>query len=170
MEKVQEILFENKQKIPEGVYLELMNNLKIAHETKNDLYEIEYIVFEPVLIFDNNCCCNNLNLNIRDRYTGTKIIKLKDIRQHLEEITKVPFKPFSVSGNYGVFNEFLGHNDSTYYKTRIRKTPYENDAYENDNENNDDDCPNGDEEERLIKITLKAHINPVIMITSAKKL
>ena len=32
MEKVQEILFDNKDKMPEGVYLELQNGLKNAYE------------------------------------------------------------------------------------------------------------------------------------------
>jgi len=40
MEKIQEILFENKETIPDGIYLELMNALKPPSD--ETYYEVEY--------------------------------------------------------------------------------------------------------------------------------
>ena len=43
MDTLQELIFENKDKMPDGLYLQLQNELKKQHEKKSGLYEITYI-------------------------------------------------------------------------------------------------------------------------------
>ena len=43
------ILFENSEKIPNDVYIKLMDSLKIAYETETNLFEIEYTIIKPFL-------------------------------------------------------------------------------------------------------------------------
>ena len=60
MEKIQEILFENKEKIPDGVYLELMNSLNI---NADKYYKIEYMVMTPRVFWCNDDCDMNIRMN-----------------------------------------------------------------------------------------------------------
>lgn len=158
MEKIQEILFENKEQIPEGIYLELMNNLKIAHEVVNELYEIEYTIIKPSLYYNLNE--GGLNVSCSIHRNGKKIIKIST-DHYLYKDFKLPFKPFITFGS-NLFPEFENDYGMLRYKTEIK----------NEGDESDDDY---DEEEysgasRDICINLHYGINKQYFITSVKKL
>tara|TARA_R110000787_G_scaffold61547_2_gene139394 strand:+ start:1229 stop:1675 length:447 start_codon:yes stop_codon:yes gene_type:complete len=76
MDTLQELIFENKDKIPDGLYLQLQNELKKQHEKKSGLYEITYITGDMRLEEGQDRYYshrNELRLNVK-----TAVIKLGD--------------------------------------------------------------------------------------------
>lgn len=166
MEKIQEILFENKESIPNGIYIELMNELKKSYITKNEneLIKITYTRIRPtfekidseeyriVLIRTNNL---------------TVIVKKSDFDfDDFDKIKAIPFIPFFARTNSNMFYDNGYRNEM---KTIFKKIKKEED---NDDESDDwdFDCDNSECNKRKIAISLDLNYDIDYLITNVEKI
>lgn len=158
MESIQEIVFENKEKIPEGLYLELMNAMKKEHDNnKNDYYEIEYMVLESVIH-------NKNHVNIVSENTIFKKIEKKESLHpcYIHKYEMTPFKPFITH-----FDEIPNHNIQIRYSNLISKNP-DSDC---DSDCDDDEyCCCDDDNMRKIHTSYTYILHTQVIILSVKKL
>jgi hypothetical protein len=113
MEKIQEILFENKQSIPDGVYLQLMNNLKIEDKK---FYKIKYHLITPTVNYyknDNNFSVNHNRFFHNKTYEtilDTTELNLNYERGIIEQLEKgEPFITFCKSIPQPSINDIIRH-------------------------------------------------------------
>lgn len=175
MEKIQEILFEHKETIPEGIYLKLMNELKIAYPNRNanDLIKITYTRIFPK--FRKNEY--GYDVKLLTNQDETIIVKKGDIKNPhycdtyndaiLEKFEAIPFKPFwydrSSSGGLFKSDSHIA-NDAQYIFETIKK-------HEPDNEDDDwifDEDNEG--EKRNIRFMLCLNYDIKYLITAVEKL
>lgn len=155
MEKIHDIVFENKELIPDNVYVEIMNTLKEIPV----FFEIEYWVFTPKLTYETNGCCGN-GLTVRNKKRlETKILKINNTSYEYKALTKVPFQPFIA--DISNFHEFLGNRNEIDYKTDIITNP-DPDDYNDDFDRTDDILP--------IKIKLDHLMVPSFLIVNVKRI
>jgi len=111
IKKIQEYLFENKESIPNKLYVNLINNLKPYFEYNNsnynfnfNKYEIEYIVYapEPNYHTDTNISIDTYFLQHRGVIKKHSMIINFDELDFPEYFKKqcenIPFSPFNTSG------------------------------------------------------------------------
>ena len=95
MEAIQEVLFENKQDIPDGVYLKLMNLLK---PEATQFYEIEYSIIKPDVIWDKEDTDYIVSVSpshMKHRGCMSKtIIRLDKIRSETTKQSIISLTPF----------------------------------------------------------------------------
>ena len=89
IKNISNVLFENKEKIPDGLYLELMDKMKNL-EIKENKYEITY--YEPKIVCNTNkpdCDCGNCPYDYDyriDYILKTFITELSDLQlKYLQE-------------------------------------------------------------------------------------
>jgi len=106
MENIQEILFENKESIPEGIYIKLMNELKISYSNRNadDLIKLTYTRIRPRF----NKYDYQYNITLIENSGLTIILKKGDFKEHsysddwneklMTKLDAIPFIPFWYDG------------------------------------------------------------------------
>ena len=159
MEKIQEILFENKEKIPDGVYLELMNNLKL---NADKYYKIEYVRLIPTVMFDRGD--DNMDLGVdcdTSRVWGPATVYTTIVpcdHKQINDHNRKQFdegKPFYCASNYDFFNW------SKTFKN-VRHKLFIRDGPAGDDESGDDDeC---DDDVKRINITTCFKITPSFFV------
>lgn len=92
MEKIQDILFENKKKIPDGLYLELMNSLKIEHDKTSKFYKCKYTVSYPSVVWKNG----EFVIGMSDVEYFTTIIDINDLATEMANDIKMS-TPFTTN-------------------------------------------------------------------------
>ena len=132
--KIQELIFENKEEIPNGIYKQLQDLLKIKHEEEKHkgLFEVKYIkirnncyiergVYEDLYDFVKvdeedvkpSDMFNMIQVKFHHTYKLTKICKLKDASNHKEVwfqdncITKDMYKNYLENSIYSIDDESL---------------------------------------------------------------
>jgi len=125
MEKIQEILFENKEKIPDGVYLELMNSLKL---NADKYYKLEFVRLMPSVFFESDDCQMVVQIT-ENNTTREVIIPVVDSKRssHYDTLLQAG-KPFIYSGN-NLFHSYLDASTNIRHKVFI-----------NNNDDSDDDA------------------------------
>ena len=171
MEKIQEILFENKESIPNGVYLELMDELKKSYITKNDneLIKITYTRIRP--IFSKNAG-EGYDIDLTTATDMSVIIKKSDFNQYengyvnvIKLLEAIPFIPFWTEKK-SFFNDY-GYEDAKIY---IFKSIKKNEP--DDSDDDDDwyyDCDT-EENKRKIKFQIRLNYSIKYLITNVEKL
>jgi hypothetical protein len=97
MEKIQEILFENKEHIQDGVYLELMNALSPPKK----YYKITYLEIVPkMMVFDSDDLNSNIVLKCKQPYRFETIVECDKVSEFQRQFyfEKEPFIPFEYDG------------------------------------------------------------------------
>jgi hypothetical protein len=172
MEKIQELLFENKESIPNGVYLELMNELKKSYITKddNELIKITYTRIRPEFNkFNHANGYSKFNIDLITSNDMSLIIKKSDFikkshNETMKELDAIPFIPFWTNLN-SCFNDYGYNYDEKYiFKNILKEEP----------EDSDDDewHEEVDTEENKRKIKFKLHLTYDIkyLITNVEKI
>jgi hypothetical protein len=166
MEKIQEILFENKESIPDGIYLKLMDELKIAYPNRNsnDIIKITYTRIHPVLQKSGY----DYTIQLIETPNLTIILKKSDFNPNSEpQITKleaIPFVPFLCNDDYKKFkDDGYMHDHEQIFKYIKKDEPDESD------DEFDPDC-DSDENKRKISFKLSIHCQIKYMITNVEKL
>ena len=173
MEKIQEILFENKESIPNGIYLELMDELKKIYITRNDneLVKITYTRIRPV--FSKNTGEYGYNIDLTTATGMSVIIKKSDFNFQYENgygneiklIDAIPFIPFWTEKK-SFFNDY-GYEDDTIH---IFKSIKRNEPEDTDGDDDWDDERDDEENKRKIKFQIQLNYSIKYLITNVEKL
>jgi len=153
MEKIQEILFENKEKIPDGIYLELMNNLKL---NADKYYKLEFVRLIPNVFFDNDDDSMVVQIT-ENNATREVIIPVVDSKRssHYDDLLKAG-KTFVYSGN-SLFHSFVDAGTNIRHKVFINNR---DDSDDDADENLDCGC-----DCRNIHISTKFKLVPCYLIS-----
>jgi hypothetical protein len=173
MEKIQEIIFENKESIPNGVYLELMNQLKKSYITKDDnqLIKITYTRIRPMFHKNDDGGYNITLIKTNNLFIIAKKTSFKNksdySNNNIEQLDAMPFVPFFISPvSSSVFNDEGYKNDIKTLFLNIKKNP--------DNDENDDEWDFEEDEEeknkRKIAYSLELYNDIEYLITNVEKL
>lgn len=168
MEKIQEILFENKEKIPDGVYLELMNTLKIE---KKDFYKIEYEVIRPHLFFnkeEENIIIHTSVEKDNNHENKKYEIIISSHNPNLYDSDKKKLNeglPFVWDGRNIIFNDKEKDIITIRHSTEIQKNKDNNEEY-SDDDNFDE---NDEYDSRKIHINTHLRVRSIYFITSITK-
>jgi hypothetical protein len=141
MEAIQEVLFENKQDIPDGVYLKLMNLLK---PEATEFYEFEYSILTPSIMWNKeDCGCGEYNVSVSPshmKYNGgfsKMIIRLDTMRgDSIKEKIK-SLTPFITYG-YEIGQE-INDRKNIRQSATIRQSKDVSDSEEDDDEGDYDE-------------------------------
>jgi len=153
MEAIQEVLFENKQDIPDGVYLKLMNLLK---PEATQFYELEYSVLAPSVGWDKQEKHYEVSITMSHmKYNsggfGKMIVRLDKLTQHHTKESIKALTPFIAQG--WELKQVAGAVSSV-----VRQSAYISENHDTD-DSEDDDENDGDEKRRV-------HINNTFVCTS----
>lgn len=132
MEAIQELLFENKQDIPDGIYLKLMNLLK---PEATQFYELEYSIIKPDVVWDKSD--NEYIVSVSPshmKYRGSMsktIIRLDNVKNESTKQTITSLTPFfSYGWEIGL---------ETWSNKRVRQSATIREHSDADEEEEDDD-------------------------------
>ena len=157
VQNFQEILFENKEQIPNGLYVQLMDSLKDSFHDSSQLVEITYMIIRPHI----RNVEHNLHIGI-DSYNNKVLKKIIKINGTYEKSLFVePFLPFM---NKCLFPEIIEHDINVRHEEYIRNVPNEDD---DDLISDDDDDEN---DHRTIHTTKRYEIQPQALILGFKKI
>jgi len=168
MEKIQEILFENKESIPDGVYLELMNNLKID---AGKYYKIEYMKVITRLFWDGDDTDINITFHSSTKYghqsqqkTHELIIRCDNpnLHEHQRKLLEEA-KPFWTSE----FNNLFPPDNR---RARVRHNTLIKECKCDDHDDYDDDEQLDGHECKTIHITTDFDVAPLYFITKIEKI
>jgi hypothetical protein len=106
LRKLQEYLFDQKETMPEQLYIQLMNNLKSQFDNlPSNKYRIEYLIYKtiPDDIPEANVIFMNTEFESDDNgvlSTFTTVLDLDQLNINVQEQCKrSPFRPFESQGN-----------------------------------------------------------------------
>jgi hypothetical protein len=169
MEKIQEILFENKESIPDGVYLELMNNLKID---AGKYYKIEYMKVITRLFWDGDDTDINITFHSSNKYghlsacqqTHELIIRCDNpnLHEHQRKLLNEA-KPFWTSE----FNNLFPPDNR---RARVRHNTLIKECKCDDHDDYDDDEQIDGHDCKTIHITTDFDVAPLYFITKIEKI
>ena len=175
---IQEILFENKESVPCGLYVQLMDQLLRDNKNEEKLYRINYIVSTTRGFFDGELFV--IEPQIKNK---TRIVNLKNLCPALIEraIKVTPFKPFSFHCDLDHFSTTGPTEIKITHQTmraHIVKTPYSgheilkyDDEYSSsDDEDNETNNNNNKIEKRIINIKLDIHARKIYYMLSCNQL
>ena len=173
MEKIQEILFENKESIPNGLYVELMNQLKKSYIIKNDneLIKITYTRIRPIFCKNEDGGYDITLVKTKDLSIIAKKSSFKNKSQYsnnnIEQLDAMPFVPFFISPvSSSVFNDDGYQSETQTLFCNIKK--------EATNDENDDEWNFEEDEEgtnkRKIAYSLYIKYNIEYVITNVEKI
>ncbi len=133
MDIIQELFFENKEKIPEGLYIKVMDSLKKEFDKqKTTAFKIHYIIIKPELNKYRNKIEVSVNKNIEIHkktlflnYEEFEELDDEEYNSLIKQLTKTPFEPFyapfdmfseCMDPNFGNFliNLYIKDNNITY--------------------------------------------------------
>jgi hypothetical protein len=174
MDKIQEVLFENKERIPEGIYLKLMNELKIGWSKRNDddIIQICYTRIRPQFRKTGY----NYTINLIENSDLKIILKKGELKSNfcesynetlMSKLESSPFIPFwfDNSQKTSIFKDGGYTNDHQYIFENIKKN--EPDDNEDDEFDYDED---NEEDKRKIKFEIILSYDIKYFITSVEKL
>jgi len=173
MENIQEILFENKESIPEGIYIKMMNELKIAYSTRNtnDLIKITYTRIRPELRKGDY----SYHIDLIKRDNLSLIAKKSDFinsdwcqgytDEILSQLDKIPFTPFFLK-HCNVFKDEGYKIEQKYIITHISK----NEPDDSDDDNYDADSDDEGVNKRKIMISMLLEYDIQYLITNVEKM
>lgn len=150
MEKISELLFENKMDLPDGLYVQLMNACKIVNDTPSGLYKLEYFIINT-MVSDNKNVCIDIEDDNKTLKKFTKIININDVKESriIDCITKEPFESFYELGKYtSLFPELISNTRFLRSYHIIKEEPSD------DSDEDDDECCCCEDDIRKIKITI----------------
>jgi len=175
MEKIQEMLFENKESIPNGLYVKLMDELKKSYITKNDndFIKLTYTRIRPNFRKRGY----EYSVDLYETSDLTIIIKKSDLKSQIHNVyyenimTKIealPFIPFWYDGGNKttLFKDGGYTGDIEYIFETIQKDEPGDDDFD-DRFNDEIDC---EENKRKIKIKISVMYDIKYLITNVEKL
>jgi len=149
MEKLTDLLFSNKKKIPEGLYIELMNTCKIVKDTPVGLYKLDYYIINT-MVSNNQNVCIDIQENDTSLKKFTKIIDISTVKEPclIKKITQEPFNIFYDLGEHStLFPELLSQTKFLRSSHIIKNEP------DDDSSEDDDACDFCDDDIRKIRIS-----------------
>jgi hypothetical protein len=154
IQNFQEILFENKEQIPNGIYVQLMDSLKDSFKDSSQLIELTYMIIRPHIIkVDNNL---NIGINSHDNKVLKKIVKIEG--NYEKSLFVEPFVPFM---NKNLFQDVLSYDINVRHEEYIRVSP---------NQDDDDLLSDDEDDHRTIHTTKIYEVHPQSLILSFKKI
>ena len=167
MEAIQELLFENKEAIPNGLYVQLMDKLKIAHEQKG-LYKITYMKFTiSSNVNSDDTIFQQIHNKLDKIYEMIIEVDAKDRPVFAEKIMTKPFKPFTHHNHEGKTRLFDEDTDFAHlrikHSIKVKK--------DDDDSDDDDDCGQDyNIEMRSIRVTTYVESRHTYLILSATQI
>ncbi len=167
MEKMAELLFENKTMIPEGLYIKLMDMCKVVNDTPSGLYKLEYYIISTFIKDNKNVCMNIEEENNYCLQKFTKIIDLSTINEPCltEAIKKQPFDIFYVVGKYTSLFPELQSNIRlirSYHTLKINS--------ESSGDSSDEELDLNDPDVRKIRVTNSFTCFKYALVISSRKI
>ena len=161
MEAIQEILFENKEKISEGIYLELMNNLKKVYDTKPNLYTCKYKVYSPKVEW--NSYDNKFAILSGSSIVFEVIVDISKMTETYRDKFTNFKEPFELCNNTAIKSfPFVDHIDYNVRHSHLIK----NDNTQTSLDDDEDDEDDGDSCDKMIHITSRFKCNSMVLVYS----
>jgi hypothetical protein len=113
-EKIQTLIFDNQQQIPEGVYVEIMDLLKEHHNKEHDFYRLHYFIIKPLVHPKEDNEDNEINICVTKQNNLTCIVEYKALNEILQsQIKNFDGNPFKTCAGY------INLKSVTYYQECI---------------------------------------------------
>ncbi len=106
LRNLQELLFENKQCMPEELYIQLMNNLKFQFDNlPSNRYRIDYVIFRSTIDYlqEDKCIFSNTHFETEETNSLLCIYSMVIDFDQLnlckciqENCNRIPFRPFEM--------------------------------------------------------------------------
>jgi len=162
MENIQEILFENKEKIPEGIYLELMNSLKKAHKNHPKLYKCKYIVLTPRVSWSSSEMEFNIIPYHPHRSKFECIVDISTLHECNQVKIQNFIEPFEISSDERDIKSFPCVDCIDQYIRHFHSIKPDNSKSFAD----DDDASDEDECDKTIHITSRFECKTMVLVYS----